>query len=626
MSGQLEPAGLKAHLKDCSPGSATPSPEHRLFKPPPSNPNTAMNSHPACSPTKLPKQLRICCALLLPALFSAALGARVSPRLPHIVSPYTEETLQFFSLSGSAYFPNNLETVQVAAQTHILKKQTRTTYIDLQKYSLETVPSQLAQDIEFATLLVSTVDQIVPTRTSPAILGKILRAFGTICADTLELHSMDIVGPNNITNSIQRMVQFFSRYQEPENTAPAPKCILKIKKLNIFGSTVAAINWLLARMDLSLSRIELVLNGEFRLDNLNLLDGFNSAGIDRLEIFGLVRVNSLDCKLFLEGPLPDILLLHSDYILTPTVSNQIIQNMFSKSWAVLCISIQLWEKLMVPTEHPKHFNVKLLRIYVPWYDRTTLVQNIPFSPMGDNLVAGESLMISFFCYQEWITSQNIVRALEWVSKYFRGLKTLSVGDLPTLPQLRVFASTKQFEIITNPSLTSITISGVECSAYQKKKEAILCFSFEAWALYRAGKLGTELAQTHTDLSVLSDLQQSLFLAPGPTHLNEPVCVVCMGMLEDLRETDPNAEVCILDHPEHRLCSGCLDGVCSIRDEDTGEGITFIRCPVCRGEHSLPISKHKIQKNDQGSFGITVARPLGFLTFPCTNIEELLRNV
>ncbi|OAG32196.1 hypothetical protein NEDG_02115 [Nematocida displodere] len=244
----------------------------------------------------------------------------------HIVSPYTKQTIRFFSRS---YFENHhstLEIVKTHEETHILKKQRNSVVVSLQKHNLHSVPEKLVQGIEFSTLKITSAGPIFPIRVDSAVLNKILCALGSIVADSLELYGLDVNAMNTSPSSIQRVAWALVRHKKHKTVPAPPTCILNIKQLLVTSVSSPTIKWFLAYSDMSQCRISLVISGGQELDSLEFLDDFKAAAIVELEILDILRLDSLDCKLLRDGPMPDVLTLGARTPISRTMSRQIHPN------------------------------------------------------------------------------------------------------------------------------------------------------------------------------------------------------------------------------------------------------------------------------------------------------------
>ncbi|OAG30950.1 hypothetical protein NEDG_02266, partial [Nematocida displodere] len=317
----------------------------------------------------------------------------------YIVSPYTEQTMEFFDRCGSESWPNRLETVEIDGQRCILKKQTRTLiYIFLQSYTISSIPEQLVQGIEFDKLIMVPNDRDKIAQFDPRVLEKILCVFGTICADTLVFSDLSLDGSGSESKSqrMGRSVGSFWGKETPELAPATPRCILSIKTLLIQKSTLPTISWLQKRLDLSQCQVNLVIVGKLQLENLELLDCFGARYIEALTLEGFKRLGSLDSKLFREGPLPSELRIWTTRPIFPKISEWIAGSIISKEWKLLVVPMQVWKELMKPGELPKHFTAAELTVYIPQYGMFTELKNRTLPTMGDdNIATVKSLTFKF---------------------------------------------------------------------------------------------------------------------------------------------------------------------------------------------------------------------------------------
>ncbi|OAG30418.1 hypothetical protein NEDG_02208 [Nematocida displodere] len=537
----------------------------------------------------------------------------------YITSPYTKPTMDFFEKSGFEEWPNRLATVQIDKKRCILKRQPKTIYIFLQNYTLETVPQYLAREIEFSTLTITPRRKDKVTRTNPAVLEKILSALGTVCADTLVFSNLDLDGSGS-ENKIQRMGHF-GRKETPEVAPPITRCILGIKTLWIRSNTLPAISWLQKRLDLSLCQINLKISGKLELENLELLDGFNAGYIEVITLEDFKRLDSLDCKLFRESPLPEELTISTTSPIFPKISEEIARNIISKEWNLLVVPLQVWTDLMSPGSSPKLFIAANLTVYIPQHGMFGEFKNSSLSTLGDDTATVKSLTFKIYT-RRWLMSSTLTMAgiINWISREFRGLEELNVWGAPGEDRFACIRE-NQVEITTNPTLKGIWVDGAECmyNPDTNPGATILCFSLEAWEAYMRGTLGDELAQSLTqgdlalsDLSRLSTKQQARVMNREKMDADVEACCVCLCIVSDLKATNSNADMCILDYPTtHIVCESCLG---DILGDGKGDGKVIWR-RLYRKKHMLPLVKNRIERNSQGMLVITMPIPPSVMSFP-----------
>ncbi|OAG31153.1 hypothetical protein NEDG_01566 [Nematocida displodere] len=571
-------------------------------------------------------------ALRCPALwfgvFCVIVGCAEEVSEPEcITSPYTEQTIRFFEKSCYSEYPTALNTVEKDEKAQILKKQTELIYINLEKYTLETVPEQLAQGIEFDKLIILPDDKDKVTRFDPRVLEKILSALGTICADTLVFYNLDLdgFGSKNMIQRVGRLPGNFGRKETPElaPATPITRYTLSINTLLIQHNTIPAIAWLQKRVDLSQCRINLAIVGKLRLNNLELLDGFNAERIKILTLKDVKRLDSLECKLLREGSLPEELTMMTTTPVYPKISEQIARNILTKEWRALVVPIEVWKNLMSPSSSPKHLTAAELSIYTPQYGIYTELKNTSLPPMGDNIATVKVLRVDFYNKYWLALFPPIFSTIDWISRHFRGLEELSIEFVFGHNNFAEFFENNQVVITTNPSLKSIKMYDVECSGVVSKRD-ILCLSLEAWDLYRSGKLADELVNSPTDLSALLPEQQAI-MNREEMDADDEVCCACMCTAADLQSTSPDIKVCILDHPKHTVCSRCLDAMVKSREDLKSR---FLCCPFCQEKYSLPLVKNHIERNSQSVFELTtVNTPTTsyVLSFPNDDPDNMLRD-
>ncbi|OAG29777.1 hypothetical protein NEDG_00910 [Nematocida displodere] len=327
----------------------------------------------------------------------------------YIVSPYTEQTIEFFSQGRSLYHTTALETHQVGNRAYVLKEQSQTREIFLRQHTAESIPEKLVDGIVFTTLKLTSFSQV-----NPAILGKLLAAFGTISAQRLEVYNLDFADPGGVEslNTIE---------------TPAQRCILDISSLRLLGTSEAAIRWLGLRIDLSQCHINLLIDHMLVLKSLEMLDSFNALAVVGLWLYRFNRLDTMECKLFREGPLPRVLSLRGYYPLTPTMSEQIRHSIISAHWEELTISKEVFGELMMPGTEPRRLIADKLTVYAPHKMIGGDVSSTPFPAIGHNRVYTRFFRIYFSDSINLVTSRELVRTIDWVSRYFRGLEWIILG-------------------------------------------------------------------------------------------------------------------------------------------------------------------------------------------------------
>ncbi|OAG31299.1 hypothetical protein NEDG_01777 [Nematocida displodere] len=412
----------------------------------------------------------------------------------YIVSPYTEKTIEFFGRSGSDDWPNVLETIEIEGQKHVLRRQAGSIRINLSKYTIETVPDHLAQDIEFVDLTIRSCGQF-----DPVVLNKILTAFGTIYAATIRVCDLEdscLEPADNNTQLLDMCAPGMALEGCASNTlelpAQEPRCVLKIKHLRMFGTGISAIRWFQERVDLSQSWINLEIMGGLKLESLEVLDGFNALGVSIVWLTELASLDSMDCKLLQAGPLPDVLVIHTLVPVAARMSEEIVQNMLNKEWVGLNIPMNVFEELMKPSNQPKNLSANKLMVYTPRHSPDMEDLGTPLPPMGDNQLLVESLTVYFYNTNGLATHTDLIKALSWTAGCVRGLVKLIVENQHPSTALEDFVKNNKVVIATNPALTSIRACNIECLYMGGRKQPVLCFSLEGWKRCTGGDLPKEM--------------------------------------------------------------------------------------------------------------------------------------
>ncbi|OAG31293.1 hypothetical protein NEDG_01771, partial [Nematocida displodere] len=489
------------------------------------------------------------CHVLCLIVLCVAVGCAEEVSEPeYITSPYTEQTIAFFDRSrpdiskrhgsGPVEEKNMLVSVEKDGQRCLLKKQPKTNYINPKNYTLETVPEKFVEGIVFGCV---TIASNGGGPFDPAVLEKILCAFGTIKADWLALSNLEFNDPSSDTGEHLRTL--------------TSRCVLDVNMFGISHTPKTAIEWLQERVVLTGLRITLTIDCMADFGNLEVLDGFSGADIAMLLICynSVDNLDSLDCKLFREGPLPDGLYIRGDKntVVTPKISEQIIRNMLAKVWEKLTIPVELWVELMKPSEQPKHLTAKYLEItFCPG-------STIPVPVVGMDRTTAWYFSIRLTNANKVVTRTDLEQTLDWVSVAFVDLKKLSVMGASE-PEVKDFVRTHAIEITSIPTLEHVQVSGIRW-IHIGDGSNILCLSLEAWELYTKGKLGDELTRTQTDLSVLLPEQQAMVMSKEEMAADDKPCTVCLCTVASLRSTNPDTQIYILEHLKHpTVCCGCLD--------------------------------------------------------------------
>ncbi|OAG32194.1 hypothetical protein NEDG_02113 [Nematocida displodere] len=592
-----------------------------------------------------PRNSAAFCLLVLTIAVHCAEETAPNLHPDHILSPYTEQTLKFFSQSYSQQRPNNLKTGQRPEQAQILRKQTRPIHIILENYTLDLVPEKLAQGIEFSTLLLISTPRhspnhpeplFTPTRTSTAVLQRILSALGTICADSLEFHGVKV----DFWSSIESMAQRLGRAARgvgdglyglgmlDQATVPT-RHSHSIKGLKIIATTVSSIKWVQKHLDMSQCRINLAIWGLMDLDSLELVDGFNVAGVEELFVNEVLSLSSLECKLLREGPLPSVLVIESPFVTPFKISEKIIHQIVNNHWKLLRIHKCIWKRLMKPTKDtkpPKHLSADTLVIDMSHFSGFHGFYLTPLPPMGNNQAIVKHLILSFHKFNSLIDCADIVRTLEWTSRHFRGLEKVRIGNEAEIWRPAPFVIRACVLLLTSPGLTSVRIANVECALYQKTKGTILGFSLEAWDFFKTGKLWDELCYTsQIMMGFLSPDIKEIIKNQDRIDDTDALCSICMNSLDELKQMKYPipVEVCVLDKAMHTVCSICLSALTK------GSGpLQYIPCPICRGRIGFPFLRNKIKRNAGGRYYLLMgvySTEIDVLSFPSNCLGDLLRG-
>ncbi|OAG30748.1 hypothetical protein NEDG_02219 [Nematocida displodere] len=359
----------------------------------------------------------------------------------YIVSPYTEQTIAFFERSSSDDCPNVLETVQIDGNRCILKKQTQPHKICPDKYTLEAVPEKLLSDIVFNKLVMESTAQF-----DPAVLGKILIAFGTIDATRLELTNLVFNGSSSDND------------EHPQTQRPiASICMLNVKELRLFGLSKSVIVWIQGQVVLSGSRMGLAIYCKEDFGDLEVLDWFDAASIARLALCDIDKLDSMECKLLEEGPFPNELVIYGDIPTGPDVSEEIKQILRRKIWKVLTIPMFVWNILVKTFEEGVHpvITTTLVIYLSPGVRMPSLVLKL-------HQVGANDLIINFHHTKETVTHQDITKVLDWVSRSFIGLRSLSIETKPGAIDGTDLAANNQFEIINIPATSTFLVNEILC--------------------------------------------------------------------------------------------------------------------------------------------------------------------
>ncbi|OAG29388.1 hypothetical protein NEDG_00521 [Nematocida displodere] len=539
----------------------------------------------------------------------AGCTSELVPGVDYILSDRTKETLTFFREHHPKLSCDELGVVQIGEETHMLKRQMGEILIILKKHKLGSVPQSLVEGVEYSRIRISTRNQGASVQEDLGVLAMILSAFGTICADSLELSDLKL----GSWASGGAMARLFSK--SPGEIAlkslksgtlgrlEVPRCILRIKKLKIANSTELAIKWFQARVDMSQCRVNLIIDGNLELDTLEVVDGFGALAIVELRLYRIRQLSDLECKLLRKGPLPDTLVINSCFcLLTQRISEQICQNIVSNQWKRLHISKQLWKRLIMPRWGVRYICADLLTIDMTYFGNGRVFHSTPVPPMRNTIGLVKVLRIDFYEDRGDLTNGDLIRVLDWISRHFRGLVQIVLGTEAVLKKLVPFIEHNWFLILTNPGIASIKVADVECSLYQKKKGEFLCFSLSTWDLCKKGRLWEDLQKTcYAMLGFLSPEDQNRITCSGEVSEageDDIVCSICLSTLNELKDMNQTTpiDLCMLDKSGHTICSECLYAL-DQASRDTGS----LACPVCRENIEYPVLRKKIKQTTQGPF-------------------------
>ncbi|OAG30743.1 hypothetical protein NEDG_02263, partial [Nematocida displodere] len=294
-----------------------------------------------------------------------------------------------------------------------------------------------------------------------AVLEKTLSSFGTINAYALDLENLEDYKnmPKQGFGGLYRgLSDSFDALEDTLTPTRTPKCILNVKVLTIYATPKTTIEWLQERVDLSESPIKLAIHCMADFGNLDVLDGFDAAGVNWLALYDIDNLATLDCKLLREGPLPGVLELDSDNLPTPKMPEQVIRHITSKHWEMLGISVSVWEELIkLSEEYNRIITTDVLRVYLPSDG------SLPTSPVviGGPIITG-TLSILFPSTKQTVTRQEITDMFDWASRSFGELENLSVDTKPGAIDETALVRSNQFVITTAPIAMCVRVNGVKC--------------------------------------------------------------------------------------------------------------------------------------------------------------------
>ncbi|OAG31087.1 hypothetical protein NEDG_01861 [Nematocida displodere] len=530
----------------------------------------------------------------------------------YVTSPYIGQTIEFFSASCYRQYTNTFESAQTATTTYFLKKQGTKMNIAIDKYTLASVPEKMAHEFEFSAIrIVSSNQAYGPNTVNLAVLEKILSAFGRLCTSVLELGRIIIKDSADMKSSTQDLAGGVQAVPHKDSTSggEVARCVLEIKSLKLLGTTEAAIKWFSARVDLSLSQIDLEIRDRMKMDSLEVLDEFNASRIVRLSILQLMVLRSLECKWLREGPLPSVLVIETFYLLSPNISGQIAQNILGTPWEQLRLSKQMWGEIVKQNNKQQTIKVDSLVLHIPYFATSSEFQASLLPPMGETLASVTSLTINLHSGKKEVTPEVLTTTLESITRHFRDVVHISIAPGYKLSTVTKFIEETQFVIETNPGLASIKVNGIECVHRTEQSGPILCLSPEVWELYTQGKLGEELTRTGADLSQLAPEQEAMVMRLGGVDHTKSICAQSQYTFDDLKRSSAlqppkKIEIFILDRPEDQVSGGCVARVV-VKNEPNPD--LFV-CPVCARKTKLPPVMNKIQKNDQGNFVLAAYTP------------------
>ncbi|OAG30446.1 hypothetical protein NEDG_01988 [Nematocida displodere] len=530
---------------------------------------------------------------------------------PYLVSPYTDQTIAFFEMSGSTLATRTVETT-----TYIVKDQYMPIKIYLNSYDLADIPDHLVEEMVFDCITIgckAAFKYQTPPPLALALLEKVLRAFGTaLHADRLTITTLgeildsetDVSHSQQACEALSGLALSPNPVTEDEKTPPK---LLKLyaKHIELQRVSVASICWLLPRLDVSECEVALFVQQVPELTNLRCLDGFNPKALLKLYVGGAYNLADIDCVLLRENKVLNELGLWE----TPEwlyASPETLQAIATKHWDRMGVPIELW--IALGNVLQKTLDVANLIIYCKFLaardgiwdtvcEEKTSVKSLELRLTNPNSARP--------------SNRELTELLVWIDSWVIDTErlTISVFCDATPPTF-----TDHIYIDIEPLLPSlkrlycVLNDGRTICLYNRK--SILWIEPAAYKDWADGKLNTTMAKICSQkiLSVSDDIITP-FTPPTDPNPN-PTCFECNMSVEEIVKVSPKTQpiyLGIVCKAGHMACKPCLDNL--HKTKYASKEAQPQACPLCGDELCDTGLSSVIRTNpyNSGDFNLRIAK-------------------
>ncbi|OAG30445.1 hypothetical protein NEDG_01987 [Nematocida displodere] len=497
---------------------------------------------------------------------------------PYLVSPYTDQTIAFFEMSGSTLATRTVETT-----TYIVKDQYMPIKIYLNSYTLADIPDHLVEGMVFERINIDTQysHRLQAPLLNTVLVEKLLRAFGrSLHTDRLTISGLGaVLDPETGVNHAHQECELSPNpIAEDEKTHPK---LLKLYTKHIVLTRVseASVRWLLPRLDVSECMVDVWLLHVPEITNLRCLDGFNPKTLLKLYVWDADNFTDIDCALLREKKVLNEIGLWE----TPDwlyASPETLQAIATKHWDSIRMPAAFWCSI-VKTMHTTITVDRLILhgVVFPTHDK-----------IGSR-VCEEKASVKILELR--LTNPNSTRAsnmslselLVWLDSRFIDTEQITITNI-NIHNISPLSSHIYIDI--EPLLPSLKrlcyVANISRTFYIYNRKSILWIEPAAYKDWADGKLNTTMAKICSQkiLSVSDDIVTP-FTPPTDPNPN-PTCFECNMSVEEIVKVSPKTQpiyLGIVCKAGHMACKPCLEKL--LKTKYASKEAQPQACPLCGDE-------------------------------------------
>ncbi|OAG29107.1 hypothetical protein NEDG_01246 [Nematocida displodere] len=480
----------------------------------------------------------------------------------YIESSYTNSTLAFFNVSGSALDTATTPTGKVC----IAKVQARKVFILLKHYHAQNIPNRLVRGIWFRELVLADDMEAARHGSAAQTVKAVFKALGSLSVDKLTIYSLKNIAKSEtcglsradlVLARIARVclvddaMEGESTNSEADTSPNTGRLKVRTRHLVLKDMSESSLRWLFAQIDVSKSRLFLSIYYAPDITTLSFLDHFMPKVLTGLYVFEAKKLQNIDFYQALGTNLSVLRLV--DVHRGLTASPDTLAALARSCWSSLDVPANLWSELVNISSQPVVaesvvITVKFLqKLDVLWsiihHHRARVRRLILFSSVGHGK----------------LTKDRFRHTLDWVGRCFDGVEEVNI-DIYKVFQTIVgsFLKDRCIYAKTLPKLAHLTLGALYCQVYNPE-QAILWVSSGMCKLWARGVLCDYPFTSWDNLLFSIDRSPPPLFNPS-THADVPKeCFMCSKTAEALSML-PNAYLIYLGvvcRNGHMACEECF---------------------------------------------------------------------